>query len=144
LVGISRCFHEAFEFLVSLPTAFIHGEFYASNVLVDTSRQPVRVCAVDWELAGIGPGVLDLAALVVGNWTDAQRAELIDAYRSGLPRDHSCFNDFAALSHAVDFARLQLAVQWLGWSLNWTPPTAHTHDWLAEAIAMAEKLEMYS
>jgi hypothetical protein len=27
---------------------------------------PVRVCPVDWEMAGIGPGLLDLAALVGG------------------------------------------------------------------------------
>jgi hypothetical protein len=139
-----RRYDEVVRFLASLPTCFVHGEFYASNILVDTSQPLARVCPVDWELAGIGPGVVDLAALVVGKWTDAQREELIDAYRSGLPPDHPWSDDVAALSRAVDFARLHLAVKWLGWSRYWTPPTTQAHDWLAEAVAMAEKLELYS
>jgi hypothetical protein len=144
LASIRRCHDQAVEFLASLPTTFIHGEFYASNVLVNISKQPVRVCPVDWELAGIGPGVLDLAALVVGKWSDAQRVELIDAYRTGLPWDHPWSNGTATISRAVDFARLQLAIQWLGWSPDWTPPTSQAQDWLAEAIAMAKKLELAS
>jgi hypothetical protein len=142
LVALSRRYDEVVQFLASLPVGFIHGEFYASNVLVDIAQQPARVCAVDWELAGVGPGVIDLAALVVGNWTDVERMELIDAYRSGLPSDHAWASDAAALSRAVDFARLHLAVQWLGWSPDWTPPAAHAHDWLREALAMAERLGM--
>ena len=45
--------------LAGLPAVFVHGEFYASNILVSRAR----LCPVDWEMAGIGPGVLDLAAL---------------------------------------------------------------------------------
>ena len=33
---------------------FIHGEFYASNVLVNITGGKLRVCPVDWELAGWG------------------------------------------------------------------------------------------
>jgi len=31
-------------------------------------------------------------------------------------------------------------MQWLGWSADWSPPAEHAHDWLGEAIAMAEQL----
>ncbi len=137
---LSRRYDDVAQFLASLPAAFVHGEFYASNVLVDMAQQPARICTVDWELAGIGPGAIDLAALVAGNWTDAQRTALIGAYREALPADHLWLRDAAALDRAVDFARLQLAVQWLGWSPDWTPPAAHAHDWLQEAADMAEKL----
>ena len=44
------------ERLAALPVTFIHGEFYASNVLV-ASGQRDRVCPIDWELAAIGPGL---------------------------------------------------------------------------------------
>jgi hypothetical protein len=42
----------------------------------------------------------------------------------------------------VSFARLHLAVQWLGWSPDWTPPAEHAHDWYAEAVATAETLAL--
>jgi hypothetical protein len=140
LVELSRRYDDVVHFLASLPVGFIHGEFYASNVLVDNSQQPARVCPVDWELAGIGPGVIDLVALVCGKWVESQRAELIGAYRSGLPAEHPWWSDAAALSRAVDFARLHLAVQWLGWSSDWTPPPAHAHDWLREAVSISARL----
>ena len=140
LVKIGRRYELVIESLAALPKSFVHGEFYASNVLVDLEEKPARVSAVDWELAGIGPGAIDLAALVVGKWTDAERASLIAAYREGLSEDHPLRHDVAALDRAVDFARLHLAVQWLGWSPDWTPPAAHAQDWLREAVEMAGKL----
>jgi len=33
-----------------------------------------------------------------------------------------------------------LALQWLGWSADWTPPPEHARDWLVEALAAAERL----
>ena len=59
------------ERLLALPVGFIHGELYPSNVLV--GERTGRICAVDWEMAGIGPLLLDLAALTSGAWT--QRAQ---------------------------------------------------------------------
>jgi hypothetical protein len=142
LYRLARRYDEVAQFLASLPATLIHGEFYASNVVVDASLSPPRVCAIDWELAGIGPAVIDLAALVVGKWTEAQRAELIAAYQSGLPAGHPWAGDCETISHAVDHARLHLAVQWLGWSPEWTPPAAHAQDWLAEALLLGERLDL--
>jgi hypothetical protein len=30
-------------------------------------------------------------------------------------------------------------MQWLGWSAEWMPPAEHRHDWLGEALALAER-----
>ena len=35
-----------------------------------------------------------------------------------------------------------LALQWLGWSTDWTPPPAQAYDWLAEVREAAERLEL--
>jgi hypothetical protein len=112
------------EQLVALPVTVIHGEFYASNVLVDGSR----VCPVDWEMAALGPGLIDLAALTAGKWTDCEKAALVQAYEDSLTPD------------ALDWCRLHLAVQWLGWSAEWTPPAGHAQDWLGEALRLADVL----
>jgi hypothetical protein len=120
----------AVDRLARLPTTLVHGDLYPSNVLIG----PARVCAVDWELAGIGPGVLDLAALTLG-LADVDVERLGSAYRNGLIRPPDA-RSFAA---DLDCARLHLAVQWLGWSPDWTPPPEHSHDWRAELPALAER-----
>jgi hypothetical protein len=35
-------------------------------------------------------------------------------------------------------------VQWLGWSPDWSPPAEHAHDWLGEALHLADKLGLES
>jgi len=124
--------------LTAWPTTFLHGEFYPSNILVAGPRRAPRVRPVDWEMAGVGPGVLDLAALVSGGWSDAERDELARAYHEALPVAQR--PAWPALSRALRHARLHIAVQWLGWSPGWTPPAAHAHDWLGEARALAREV----
>jgi thiamine kinase-like enzyme len=129
------------EALLALPRTVIHGEFYASNVLVaaDFGHTPLgpksdtRVAPVDWELAAAGPGLTDLAALVSG-WPEEDRRALAAAYaaEAGVPP----FTD-----RDLDLARLQVAIQWLGWAPpEWEPPEGQRHDWLGEALALAEDL----
>jgi Ser/Thr protein kinase RdoA (MazF antagonist) len=126
--------------LLQLPTTVIHGEFYASNVIIDAARQPVRVSPLDWERTAIGPGLIDLAALVAGNWPEEAKCQMAIAYHDELSLGGDATASLNALLGELNLCRLQLAVQWLGWSADWTPPKQHRHDWLAEAIAAARNL----
>lgn len=112
----------ALERLDRLPRTLVHGEFYPSNVLVAGDR----VVPVDWETAAMGPGVIDLAALVTG-WDAGVTRRLVAAYGAVEPAD-------------LLAARLALALRWLGWSAEWTAPAEHRQDWLREAVAAAEGL----
>jgi hypothetical protein len=123
---------EVVDRLLALPVTMVHGEFYASNVLVDPQPGGVRVCPVDWEVAGAGPGLIDLAALTAGQWSDSQRAALAAAYADAAGTDD--------VSADLAYCRLHLAVQWLGWSPDWSPPAEHAHDWLGEARCLARAL----
>jgi thiamine kinase-like enzyme len=114
----------------------VHGEFYASNIVVASNEDGPRVCPIDWEMAGVGPALLDLAALTSGRWSDDERARLELAYVNA--RGSRLSKDDLAVGLAA--CRLHLAVQWLGWSAAWTPPEEHRHDWLGEARAAAERL----
>jgi aminoglycoside phosphotransferase (APT) family kinase protein len=125
--------------LAELPRTFIHGEFYASNVLIQRGDGRLRVAPIDWENAALGPGVVDLAALTTGAWTPPEREQIARGYldrAAELGRTH----DERTLLEALELARLHLAVQWLGWEPTWSPPAEHRHDWLAEALAVAESL----
>lgn len=124
--------------LAGLPRTLIHGEFYPSNILADPDARPLRICPVDWEMAALGPGLIDLAALTAGRWNPSQRAELTDEYRRRalrlgleLPQD---------FEKSLDCCRCHLAMLWLGWSAGWTPPEEHRHDWLREALDLGERL----
>lgn len=126
--------------LLALPTTVIHGEFYASNILVAGPPAARRICPVDWEMAAIGPGLVDLAALTAGSWTEWERAAMAMAYyESGETQRH--WPDVEPFLHALDLCRLHVAMQWLGWSRSWTPPTEHAHDWLGEAMALAGSID---
>jgi hypothetical protein len=119
---VASCYEEVIERLLALPQTVVHGELYASNVVVAGSR----VCPVDWELAGAGPGLVDLAALATG-WAAPAQAAIVAAYGDVDADDLDC-------------CRLHLALRWLGWSRTWRAPKAHARDWLAEAVEAAERL----
>ena len=122
--------------LLALPATLIHGEFYASNVLVDNPGRPRRVAPVDWEQAAIGPGLVDLAALTAGRWSDADRRRIAMAYREASADGL----DDETFATGLEACRLHLALQWLGWSAVWSPPAEHRQDWLGEACRAAARL----
>jgi thiamine kinase-like enzyme len=135
-------YDQVVERLVALPVTLVHGEFYASNVLVREAAGELRVCPVDWEMAAMGPGLIDLAALTTGKWTEAEKEALALTYHAALARDGNRPPVPDAFLTAMDYCHLHLAVQWLGWSPEWSPPPEHAQDWLNEAMRLAEKLRL--
>lgn len=125
--------------LAALPPTVLHGDCWASNVLVDAGSDGTvhRVCPVDWETAAVGPGLSDLAALVMG-WPDEERRAIALAYHHELGADAP---DAATFLADLDRCAVQLCVQWLGWSPGWVPPPEHRRDWAATALALLERLE---
>jgi hypothetical protein len=82
-------------------------------------------------MASAGAGLLDLAALVAGAWSDADRSAIAGSYLRAFP---------ALGSVDLDVCRLHVAVQWLGWSPGWVAPPAHAHPWLHEAQELSQRL----
>jgi hypothetical protein len=138
LAAVAAGYDRVVECLLALPPVLAHGELYASNVLV---RDSGAVCAVDWEMAALAPGLVDLAALTTGGWSDAERTAIEDAYREALDPGLRDPLEAAGFDAALACCRLQLALQWLGWSEGWQPPAELEHDWLAEALEAWERIE---
>jgi hypothetical protein len=133
-------YDKVIECLLTLPPTFIHGEFYASNVLLQTGEE-LRVCPVDWEMAALGPGLDDLAALTAGRWTDAQRTVIALAYYDVfLSTDTSWRPSVEEFLNALDCCRIHTALQWLAWAPNWTPPPEHRHDWTDDLLQVISRL----
>jgi aminoglycoside phosphotransferase len=134
LAEIATAYVDAVVPLLRDRPTVIHGEFYASNVLVDDPDEPGRVAPVDWEMAGVGPPLLDLAALISGGWSEGDRAAIAAAYREAASGDDTDFEG------RLDACRLHIALQWLGWSEDWTPPPEHATAWLDDVLSISEKL----
>ena len=136
---LAQSYGALIERLAVLPATLIHGEFYPSNIVVRETPKGPSVSPVDWEMAAVGPALLDLAAITSGAWTDPKVKALARAYydASGPAFRLSSFDEFMT---ALDGCRLFLAVQWLGWSTDWEPPAEHAHDWLTSAIDLAKRL----
>lgn len=134
LEALRQRYGEVRDCLLTLPQTIVHGELYASNVLVDgITVPPRRVCPIDWEMAALGPGLMDLAALVAGSWDDADRRAIASGYLAAFP---------TLGEDDLDVCRLHVAVQWLGWSTAWRPPLEHAHSWLTEARELGERLKL--
>jgi hypothetical protein len=122
--------------LAALPPVLMHGEFFPSNILI----QPRRVCPVDWETAAIGPGLVDVAALSAGGWTEDEKLRLLRRYQTARTgRSGPLSSD---LKRAFDASRFHLAMRMLGWPdrRGWLPPAVHAFDWLGEATRIARRL----
>jgi hypothetical protein len=122
---------EVADRLATLQPTLVHGEFYPANILVAGDR----VSPIDWEMAGLGPAVIDVAALTTG-WGRAEQELLEETYllaATGTPGRERFAQD-------VDCARIHLALRWLGWGRDWTPPPEHAHDWRAELANACERV----
>ncbi len=128
------------ERVAALPGTLVHGDLNAANVLVTRSPAGMRIRFIDWETAGVGPGLLDLASLTSGRLPEKHRAAMLAAYRANLGPSRLGALPAADFDEALAWCRLALAVQWLGWSPGWSPPPAHAHDWRAEALGLARRL----
>lgn len=79
----------ATELLATAPLTLVHDDLAPKNVLVDPDRDPARITVVDWELAGIGCGLMDLAHLTFG-FVPEEDERMVAAYRRavrGTPLD---------------------------------------------------------
>ena len=138
--ALAANYDRVIEHLLSLPVTVIHGEFFASNILIEPDPDQFRICPVDWEMAAIAPGPVDLAGLTSGNWTTTQKNTMARAYYDALPDSSEVKCGWRKFLISLEYCRLHQAVQWLGWSPGWTPPPEHAQDWLKEAVRCAKRL----
>ena len=86
------------------PTSFCHTDLVAANILTDGATARL----IDFEYAGLGPPLLDLASLAgMNDFAGAQRQQLLDAYY-GVDSEAPAMRDLDA---AIRMVRL-LAYFW--------------------------------
>jgi aminoglycoside phosphotransferase (APT) family kinase protein len=127
------------ERLLAMPVTVIHGELGGSNVLLCRDVYPARVCVLDWEMAALGPALIDLAGLLSGQPDEARRREIALTYRAAVPAKILGSADERSFFEDLAFCRLHLAIQWLGFSPD-PPPRRQANDWIAEVLRITDEL----
>ncbi|HZU80788.1 MAG TPA: phosphotransferase [Acidimicrobiales bacterium] len=140
IAALHRSYDAVTALLRAQPRVLVHGDFHPSNIVV--SEDDARICVVDWEMAGRGPVLLDLAALTSGAWKPARRDAVVQAYRDALGGNLADWAHDDAFAPALEACRMHLAMQWLGWAVAWEPEPRRRYDWAAVALDSARRLGM--
>lgn len=131
LSGSLAGYAAACDLLARQPPTLVHNDLAPKNVIADRRQSPARICLIDWELAGVGCGLLDLVHLKYGLGPDADR-EMVAAYRNELRSGDLLPGD------DVEFGRLRAACELhktlyrLAHSPGWNLPLATIENWVAE------------
>jgi aminoglycoside phosphotransferase (APT) family kinase protein len=121
----------AVELLAEQPPTLVHNDLAPKNVVADTSASPARICIVDWEMAGVGCGLIDLAHLTYG-LPPAEVERMLDLYAEELtgtglvPSGDERRRLFAA-------CRLHGAIYRLAHVEAWRLPPERVGEWIAES-----------
>ena len=123
------------EAMTEQASTLVHGGFLPQGVMVQARSSGVRIATVDWELAGVGPGLFDLALMTDG-FDPPRLARLWDAYEHeasawGFPVPHR-----EDLTYLIDCFRLQRRVAFLSRSRK----RGYSEEAVAKLVGEVEEL----
>jgi aminoglycoside phosphotransferase (APT) family kinase protein len=127
------------ELLERQAPTLVHNDLAPKNVIPDRSSPPTRIRFIDWEMAGIGCGLLDLVHLKYGLDPPSDR-EMVAAYRrelraAGLPPVHE-----GEFEHVLAACELHKTLYRLAHSPAWRLPPVKLRQWVTEAKAFLEEV----
>lgn len=121
----------AIDLLAGQPPTLVHNDLAPKNVIAGALASPDRTCIVDWEMAGVGCGLIDLAHLTYG--LPAEEVErMLGLYGEELtgtglmPSGEEGTRLFAACS-------LHGALYRLAHAAEWRLPLERVEEWIAES-----------
>jgi len=112
LEALLEGFDPVAEAMAAPPLTLVHGGYIPWHILLDAEREPVRVCAIDWELAGVGSIHYDLA-FFVADAESGVRERICEAYRREAADRGVPVPDAETLRTVVDCFRLHRVLDWL-------------------------------
>ncbi|SCL32271.1 Phosphotransferase enzyme family protein [Micromonospora rhizosphaerae] len=135
---VVRAFGRGGELLAAQPPTLVHNDLSGKNVLVDRSVRPARICFIDWEMAGIGCGLLDLAHLKYG-FGPAEQARLCAAYYEAV-RGSDLLPSQAELTAVLAACEIHETNVRLWLSPRWSLPEGRLAEWVDDTEAAIERI----
>jgi len=120
------------EVLCRQPSTLVHNDLSPKNVMADRASSPARICFVDWEMAGIGCGLMDLVQLKYG-LDPANDQKMCAAYCEELAGTALLPPSARARSSLFAACEVHQTLYRLAHSRSWRLPMAKVARWVAEA-----------
>ncbi len=124
------------ETLTRQPVTLVHNDLAPKNVLADRSHHPARICFVDWEVAGVGCGLLDLVHLKHG-LDPASDREMCAAYCAELDGTGLLPSSPPELCRLFAACEVHQTLYRLAHSNLWRLPLERVAQWVTEARDLA-------
>jgi aminoglycoside phosphotransferase (APT) family kinase protein len=131
LEPIVRGYDRVADRIAAQPVTLVHNDLAPKNVIVDASTSPARICFVDWEMAGVGCGVLDLAHLKYG-MDQANDQTMCAAYSSELAGTGLLPSVPGEVRSLLAACELHKNVFRLSRSRDWQVPIEGVARWISE------------
>ena len=125
-------YHRATEVLSAQPVTLVHNDLSPKNVLADRSRSPTRICFVDWEMAGVGCALLDLAHLKHG-LDPVSDQKMCAAYCAALAGTALLPPNPQDWRRVLAACELHQTLYRLAFSQRWQVPPERVAQWVFEA-----------
>jgi len=120
------------EALARQPLTLVHNDLAPKNVMADRSSSPARICFVDWEMAGVGCGLLDLVHLKYG-LDPVNDQKMRAAYCEGMADTDLLPPDPQERNSLFAACEVHQTIYRLAHSKSWRLPTAMVAQWVMEA-----------
>jgi hypothetical protein len=121
----------AADLLAEQPPTLVHNDLAPKNVVADTSASPGRTCIVDWEMAGVGCGLMDLAHLTHG-LPPREAERMFDLYGEELAGTGLMPSDDEG-KRLLASCRLHGTLYRLAHSDVWRLPLERVGEWIADS-----------
>ena len=125
--------------LTGQPLTLVHNDLSPKNVIADRSCRPARICFVDWEMAGIGCGLLDLVHLKYGLDRESDRT-MCAMYCDALADTTLLPATPDGLARLFAACELHKTLYRLSFAKTWQLPIERTAQWVAEAGQFFERV----
>jgi len=102
--------------MTAQPKTLVHGTYRPPQIILDKSREPMRICPVDFEKAAVGASLYDLTFIADG-FDTPRLHRLFEAYRTEAQNAGVTVPDNAEMTYIVDCFRLHRIMNWLAVSM---------------------------
>jgi aminoglycoside phosphotransferase (APT) family kinase protein len=121
LADALRDYERVVETMLNQPRTLLHGGYRPINVLIKIDGDPQRTCVIDWEEAGLGAPLSDLAYFVDG-FKDERLELLLNEYRGGAEPYDLPLPKHDEMIHVINCFRLHKLVHSLQKYVQWNVP----------------------
>lgn len=126
--------------LAGQPPTLVHNDLSPKNVLADRSRTPARISFIDWEMAGVGCGLLDLVHLSYGLEEEPAR-RMRQAYLEELEGSGLLPDSPDELERVLTACAMHKALYRLAHCQSWKLSPEKVAEFIGELDALADRLD---